>query len=493
MIAMSTERRDMSLVKYSICFILLFLLIPVCAYTESDAPIKRDLNLLEKWTGDFDGMVERRFVRALVVFSKTNFYLNGAEQRGATYEGMKEFEKQINKKLKRGHLKVNVIFIPVPRDQLIPSLLEGKGDIAAASLTITSERKKQVDFAAPVVENVNEIIVTGPNSSKLTQLEDLSGKEIHVRKSSSYYESLMDLNKSFKEAGRPPVIIKEASEYLEDEDLLEMVNAGLIPVIVVDNYLGEFWAQIFKNITLHPEIAVRRGGQIAWMIRKNSPKLKQAINEFIKGHKKGTLFGNIILKRYFENTTFVRNNLSDEDLARFRSAVDLLKKYANTYDMDWLLVAALAYQESRIDQSVRSPVGAVGVMQLLPSTAAGDPINIPDIEKIEPNIHAGVKYLRWLYDRYFKNEKMDRLNKGLFTFASYNAGPARVIKLRRQAQEMGFDPNVWFNNVEVVAAKKIGRETVQYVSNIYKYYIAYRLIVDKLQIKRKVLKDEDGK
>jgi membrane-bound lytic murein transglycosylase MltF len=344
-----------------------------------------------------------------------------------------------------------------------------------------------------LVENVNEILVTGPNSRKLTRLEDLSGKEIYVRKSSSYHESLMDLNKSFKEAGRPPVIIKEASEYLEDEDLLEMVNAGLIPMIVVDNYLGDFWAQIFKNITLHPGIAVRRGGQIAWMIRKNSPKLKQAINEFVRGHKKGTLFGNIILKRYFENTNFVRNSLSDEDLARFKATVDLLKKYANTYDMDWLLVAALAYQESRIDQSVRSPMGAVGVMQLLPSTAAGDPINIPDIKKIEPNIHAGVKYLRWLHDRYFKDEKMDRLNKGLFTFASYNAGPARVAKLRRQALETGFDPNVWFNNVEVVAAKMIGRETVQYVSNIYKYYIAYRLIVDKLLIKRKVLEKETTK
>ena len=128
--------------------------------------------------------------------------------------------------------------------------------------------------------------------------------------------------------------------------------------------------------------------------------------------------------------------------------------------MDWLLVAALAYQESRIDQSVRSQAGAVGIMQLLPSTAAGNPINIPDIEKIDSNIHAGVKYLRYLHDTYFKAENMDRLNKGLFTFASYNAGPARIARLRREASKMGFDPNVWFNNVEV-AAKKIGRETVQ--------------------------------
>jgi membrane-bound lytic murein transglycosylase MltF len=283
------------------------------------------------------------------------------------------------------------------------------------------------------------------------------------------------------------VIIKEASEYLEDEDLLEMVNAGLIPMVVVDDYLADFWSQIFKDIKLHSNIAVRKGGQIAWMIRKNSPKLKQAINTFVNDHKKGTLFGNIMLKRYFQNTKFVRNSLSDEDLSRFKDVVDLFKKYAGIYDMDWLLVAALAYQESRIDQSKRSPAGAIGVMQLLPDTAAGHPVNIPDIENIEPNIHAGVKYLRWLHDTYFKDEEMDRLNKGLFTFASYNAGAGRVSELRKEAEKMGFDPNVWFNNVEVAAAKRIGRETVQYVSNIYKYYIAYRLVADKLELKRDLL------
>ena len=472
---------------------ILFFCNPAYGLIELNESTEWDFKLTQKWTGDFDGMIERRFIRALVVFSKTNYYLDGPQTRGATYEGMKEFEKQINKKLKRGHLKVHIAFIPVSRDRLIPSLLEGKGDIAAASLTITPERQKLVDFANPLTGNIDEIAVTYMNSPKLSNPEDLSGKEIYVRKSSSYYESLVGLNQSLKKAGKPEVVIKEASEYLEDEDLLEMVNAGLIPMTVVDSYLAEFWSKIFKEIRLHPNLSVRKGGQIAWMIRKNNPKLKQAINEFVKDHKKGTLMGNIIMKRYFQNTKFVRNALANEDLTRFKDVIELFRKYAGTYDLDWLLVAALAYQESGIDQSRRSPAGAVGVMQLLPSTAAGHPINIPDIEKIEPNIHAGVKYLRWLHDTYFKDENMDRLNKGLFTFASYNAGPGRIIQLRKAASKMGFDPNIWFDNVEVAAAKKIGRETVQYVSNIYKYYIAYRLIADKLQTKREVIEKEKGK
>jgi membrane-bound lytic murein transglycosylase MltF len=279
-----------------------------------------------------------------------------------------------------------------------------------------------------------------------------------------------------------------ADEYLEDEDLLEMMNARLIPMIVIDSHKGEFWSQIFKDLTLHPDIKVRTNGQIGWAIRKNSPKLKAMINSFLKTHKKGTLVGNILFKRYLENTKWVRNSHNEEELQRFREAIDLFQKYSDQYGFDYLMIAALAYQESRIDQSKRSPAGAIGVMQLLPTTAADSNVNVANIEEMENNIHAGVKYLRFMRDRYFEKEQMDDLNKMLFSFASYNAGPAKVSQLRKQARKAGLDPNVWFRNVEIIAAKRIGRETVQYVSNIYKYYVAYRLIVDKLESKEEVKK-----
>ena len=149
-------------------------------------------------------------------------------------------------------------------------------------------------------------------------------------------------------------------------------------------------------------------------------------------------------------------------------------------------MAAQGYQESGLDQNVKSKVGAVGAMQVMPAT--GKDMNVGDITQIEPNIHAGVKYIRFVIDQYFKNEPMDRLNKGLFAFASYNAGPARVRQLRAEAQKTGLDPNVWFNNVERVAAQRIGRETVQYVSNIYKYYVAYQLALNETQARRGEIK-----
>lgn len=455
------------------------LLCPMSVQAADEGPSLQEFIKKNEWKGDFDGMEQRRIVRALVTFSKTNYFLDRGTQRGATYELLKAFEEEINKAQKQKHLKIILVIVPVTRDRIIPELLAGRGDIAAANLTITPERKKQVDFADPLLTGVDEIIVAGPGAPKMKTLEDLSGKEVYVRRSSSYFESLSRVNAAFKKQGRSPILVKTMSEYLETEDILEMVNAGLIPMTVADSHLAEFWVQIFKDITLYPKITTRKGGQIAWMIRKDSPKLKEKINDFVKTHKKGTLMGNILLKRYLKNTQYIRNSHAKEELERFQAAVAFFQQYAKTYDLDWLMVAAVGYQESRIDQSVRSPAGAVGVMQLLPSTAGAHPVNIPDIEVMEKNIHAGVKYLDWLYETYYEKEDMDRLNKHLFTFAAYNAGAGKVSRLRKEAKSAGFDPNIWFGNVEVIAARRIGRETVQYVGNIFKYYVAYRLIMDK--------------
>ena len=446
--------------------------------------IESDLGVATKWSGDFDKMTERHLIRALVPPSKTFYFLDGADQRGLTYELFKEFETYVNAELKRKALKIKLVVIPTRRDRLLPALLEGIGDIAAGNLTITPARQKKAEFSAPHLTGVDEIIISGPAAPPINSIEDLSGKEIHVRKSSSYYESILQLNARFKKSGKSPIKIVPADEYLEDEDLLEMMNVGLIPMIVIDSHKAEFWAQIFKDLKLHPDIKLRSGGQIAWAIRKNSPQLKNVIDRFIQSHKKGTLKGNILYKRYLQNTKWVRNALAEKEFERFKSAVDFFKKYSRQYNFDWLMIAAQAYQESGIDQSKRSPVGAVGVMQLLPSTAADPNVNIRNIDVMEHNIHAGVKYLRFLYDRYFKDESMDALDKMLFTFASYNAGPAKVTKLRQEARKSGFNPDVWFRNVEIITARQIGAETVQYVSNIYKYYIAYRFIVKEFKPKK---------
>jgi membrane-bound lytic murein transglycosylase MltF len=435
--------------------------------------------LEQRVTGDLDQMIKKRRIRVLVVYSKTFYFVDRGRQRGATYDFGRAFEEDLNRRLGTGHLRVNVLFIPVGRDELISGLVEGRGDIAAANLTITDERRQQVDFSDPVGAGVDEIVITGPASPPIASAQDLSGQEVFVRQSSSYYESLQRLNAELEKAGKPPVRLRLAPESLEDEDLLEMVNAGLVRLVVVDSHKAEFWAQIFPKIRLHPEVAVRTGGAIAWAFRKNSPKLKAAVNRFIVGHRQGTSLGNQIFTRYLRSTKFVKNALDPEELAKYERTVALFRKYGDRYDFDALMLTAQGYQESQLDNQRRSRAGAVGVMQVLPKT--GKEMQVGDVHKLDPNIHAGVKYLRFMVDRYFQDAPMQPTDKLLFAFASYNAGPAKIARLRKEAKQAGYDPNVWFNNVERIAATRIGRETVQYVSNIFKYYVAYRLVEDERQ------------
>ncbi|MEN8188469.1 MAG: lytic transglycosylase F [Thermodesulfobacteriota bacterium] len=454
--------------------VLLFFSSPSSAVTE----IKEEA--LKPWTGDYKQMVERRLVRFLVPYSKTFYFFDGASQRGLTYEVVVEFEKELNKLLKTRHLKVQALIIPTPRDKLIPHLVSGRGDVAVGNLTITDERLKSVDFSNPLLSGVDEILVGGPKSPEIKSLFSLSGQMVMVRKSSSYYASLVQLNNVLESTGKSPVIIIPGDENLEDEDILEMVKAGLVPFTVVDNHKAQFWERVLPKLKLYKEIKLRSDGRIGWAVRKNSPQLKQVINGFVKKHKKGTLFGNVLFNRYLKETKYITDSVHGKEMKRFQSMVGLFERYGDQYDFDFLMLAALGYQESRLIQSRRSRHGAMGVMQILPSTARDKNVGIINIEKLEPNIHAGTKYLRFLEDRYFNEPAISRLNQQLFAVASYNAGPAKVARLRKEAKTMGLEPNVWFNNVEVVAAKRIGRETVQYVSNIFKYYVAYRLLADKL-------------
>jgi membrane-bound lytic murein transglycosylase MltF len=436
----------------------------------------------EKRTADLDEMVKKRIIRAGVVYSRTHYFIDKGVQRGAGYDSLKLFEDEINKTYKTGTLKANVVFVPLSRDQLLPALVEGRVDLVAAMLTVTPERQQIVDFSNPTRTDVNEIVVTGPGAPALKTVDDLSGRDVFVRPSSSYFQSLTALNDRLKAAGKRPVVLKPAPETFEDEDVLEMVNAGLVKIAVVDDYLAAFWKKVFPSLTLHNDLTLRTGGNIAVAMRKNSPQLMAAANAWIKRNGPKTMFGNTMLNKYLVSTKFVKNATADADFARFKGMVDLFKKYGNKYGVDWLLAVAQGYQESQLNQGAKSQVGAVGVMQVLPST--GKDMKVGDVRQLEPNIHAGVKYIRFMIDQYYKDEPMDDLNKGLFAFASYNAGPGRIRQLRKETADRGLNPNVWFNNVEQIVSERIGRETVTYVSNIYKYYVAYKLSMELVERKK---------
>lgn len=407
------------------------------------------------------------------------------------YEAFQQFEKDLNLKLKTGELKVNVVLIATRRDQLAERLLEGKGDIVAANALITEERLGQVDFTKPTMAGISELIVTGPGGPEIASMDDLSGKELYVQRSWAYWKDMEALNAKFAQEGRPPLRLLEAAPELGTEDMMEMVSAGIVPATAAHDYLAAFWSQVLPNLKLNKAAAVKTGGEIAWAIRKDSPQLAKELNAFIAKYPQSSALGSVLLAKYLKNTKFAKASTTPAERAKLEALKLLFQKYGDKYGMDYLLMAAQGYQESGLNQSVKSPVGAVGIMQVMPPT--GVQMNVGNIQELEPNIHAGVKLMRTMMDQYYGKEmELTPLNKALFTFAAYNAGPGRISQLRKLAKTRGLDPDIWFNNVEVIASEKIGRETVTYVSNIYKYYLGYKLIMEQSSQLGKVKEESKG-
>jgi membrane-bound lytic murein transglycosylase MltF len=362
----------------------------------------------------------------------------------------------------------------VRRDQLLPHLVAGHGDIAFANLTVTPGRSQIVDFSYPFTSEVKELLVSAPGQPDVSSMADLSGREVVVPAASSYFESIVSINQQLIADGHDPIKISVSDPRLEIEDIIEMMDSDLLPMTVADSYRMKLWSQVFKNVTVHEDIVFRDNASIALAMRKQSPELKKFLDGFVRENRVGTLVANMLITQYTEYTGWVKPALQRDPFRRFEQLAGLFQTYGGHYDFDWLMLASFAYQESGFDQDARSPVGAIGVMQVMPSTAADRQVGIDNIEELENNVHAGTKYLSVLRGHYFDEEDLKPTEQMLFTMAGYNAGPNRINRLRREAESRGLDPNVWFNNVELIVAAKVGREPINYVSNIYRYYIAYK-------------------
>lgn len=441
--------------------------------------------VLREWHGDLDGIIAERFglIRLLTVFEPLHYAVDGPKQGGITYEAAREFEEFLNARLgiSRAEDRVHVVLVPVRRDELIPFIRDGRGDIAAANLTITDERLREVDFSEPFVSDAYEIVVTGPDAEPIEALEDLSGRSVYVRRSSSYRESLETVNRELEAIGLPGAEIVEVHELLDDGAILEMVHDGDIPATVVDAHIAEFWLQLYPNLSLHDSVRPRENSLIAFAVQKGTPELVGHINAFAKAHGKGTYLGNVLIRRYFDSPNWVERVSRYEVGRRLDDLMATFQASAERYDLDWRRLAAQAYQESGLDQSRRSSRGAIGLMQLMPATARE--MGFDDVSTVESNIEAGAKYMRHVIDTYFSEVEN---NPGLdpeaaheqayaLALASYNAGPTRISRIRGEAASRGLDPNVWFGGVEPLVARTVGAEPINYVDNIFEYSVRIQL------------------
>lgn len=448
-------------------FILLLLFIPNLVASLELSPLAQ-----VPYVGDLDSLKKKGTVRVLVSADLGFYYIEKGQPKGIIAEFLHHFELH----LRKNKIHVNVQVIPIPRDDLFDALEAGFGDIAVANLTITPQRLKYVDFSDPIISNSQEWLVTSKSIPAITSFDDLSGKEVWVRASSSYFESLQVINKTLSEKGLPPIHVQFIEENLQDYELMEMINQDILPITVIDSHKSQLWTKIMDNITINKTLPIRTDANIGWAIRKDSPQLKVAVNKYVKKIKQGSFLGNVIYNKYLDNTKWLKNALNPNTVKQFNSLALLFEQYADQYQFDWLMISAQAYQESRFNNRLVSHMGAVGIMQVLPKTAREPYINIKNFRELEHNIHAGVKYMDFVHKRYFLKPEITKENQMYFSLAAYNAGPANVRKMRRMAVKHGYNPNVWFNNVEIMARKYVSKEPVHYVANISRYYVIYKQI-----------------
>ncbi len=456
---------------------LLMLLLAVPTFATPDSLTRATRPRKDDLAGIIKG---RQAIRVLVSYNRTNFFLVDGAMRGLEYDFMKAFEKHLSKIHGKDH--IHMVFVALPFDDLIPALLDGRGDIIAAGMTATTDRKKQVAFSTPYRAPVTEIIVGSKRARPILKLSNLAGKTVHVMAGSSYVAHLEAINTDLKKRGIKPIKVKQADPHLVTEDLLQMAQAGMVDCVVAEMHTAQVWQSALTDIQLFTEAPIHSGGELAWAVRPNNPTLLKQLSDFASTVRQGTLMGNMVFKRYFVNTEWVNNPNAQASRKKLKKMATVFQKYGKEYDFDWLKLAALAFQESRLDMNRKSAVGAIGVMQIRPSTAKDPNVNIKDIDTLDGNIHAGTKYLRFLRDNYFTD--VDKEARVDFALAAYNAGPARVIRLRKVTEAMGLDPNKWFGNVEWAAYREIGKETPTYVANVQMYYAAYKSINEVMQQRR---------
>ena len=445
--------------------------------------------LRHPFKADLPELRELGIIRVLTEYSQSYFFISQGQPYGLDYALLEEYQRVLNRHHPKGAPPMEVVFIPVPLERLVPLLEAGYGDMAAAGLTITSERSRHLTFTDPYITGVKEVVVSHKSVTGLTSLDSLAGRQMLVAKGTSYMASLDKLNRDLASRGLKPVEILDAPDVLTDEDILDLVNSGAAPLTVIDSPVAQMWAEVMPNIRVHSDLALRKGGRIAWLVRRDTPKLLESLNHFLKSHSQGTLVGNVLIKRYFQQNQWLKNPNDLQDHHRFSSFAPLFKKYGEKYDFDWLLLAAQAFQESHLDPKRISSAGAVGLMQVMPPAKGNREAEVKRLLEPGYNVSVAVEYLAHIRGHYFNDPGVSLPVRARFSLAAYNAGPTALSRVRRVSQKMGYNPNLWFFNCEYGALRLVGSEPVRYVRNILKYYVSYKLSLVLKQQSRRQTRD----
>jgi membrane-bound lytic murein transglycosylase F len=444
--------------------------------------LKRSVD--EIGTGDLDEIKKRGVLRVLTRNNSSNYFIVNGQEYGFQLELARAFAEELGVRLE--------VVVPTGRADLIPALVAGQGDLIAAGMTITTTRSEQVFFTPPV-QIVQRVVATHPKTVKpLRSVDDLPSFVLHVNHGSTSFQMTREIERGLGQH----LNVQEVGDEMEMEEMLRKVSSGEFEATIADQHLVLLEAGTGSDVV--SRLSIGDPVPTAWAVRRDSPQLHNLATRFVEKSRRNGLV-RILYDRYFQPRARMARAAKDFKMrADFKGKIspfdDTLRALGRAHRIDWRLLAALVHRESRFDPSAKSPFGAYGLMQVLPSTAKSidnltgttEEIARRLIEDPKLNLRAGTRYLRWLLDR-FAEEGIAETERIRFALASYNVGLGHVRDARLLAEQTGRDKNQWFGHVEEALRLKSNRkwhektrlgfcraeEPIRYVREIQEQYELY--------------------
>lgn len=454
------------MIRPSALLMLCLTLLPMAAVARLDGPL--EVTKPSK-VRDLAEIRSSRTLRVLVNQSRNSSGEVQGQAIGVEYHRLRAFEQYLNGHARDGQ-EINLKIIPKAKDQLLAALARGEGDLVAPGELLDINTAHQIVTSDPIISDVPLWLVGVKGERRFTRLEQLSGRTLALTTGSAAADAVSQVNQKLALHKQPPIKVEWVDPTLAVEDVLEMVQAGIFHLTIVEKPIAERWSKILPKLRFDKQVAITSPGDEFWFVRQDASILRASIDRFLKTYRTPA-DQDVAFQRIYRRLYQVRNPLARIDRQRLEKLRPVLQKHAGEQGMDWLNLAALAFKESALDPSARNSGGPTGLMQITPSAAQR--VGVNNIETLDSNVQASARYLTMIRRKFFASPKLNERERMAFVLAAYNMGPERVQGMRTEAKRRGLNPNQWFFQVERIAMEQVGMSAVGYVNSVNKYYLAF--------------------
>jgi membrane-bound lytic murein transglycosylase MltF len=418
---------------------------------------------------DLDAIRDKQVLRVLVNQSRNSSGGVKGQEIGVEFQRLQAFEHYLNAQAGDGR-KVTFKIVPKAKNQLLTALERGEGDLVAPGELLDATQSKGVQASEPVVRDVPLVLVGVRGQRSLRHLEQLSGRTLSLPTGSAADEALHQLNRRLELRKLPPAKIEWVDPSLAVEDVLEMVQAGIYPLTLVEQPIAERWARVMPRLRLDRSLIVKTEGDINWFVRSDATQLRASVDGFLDAYKPANGRDEAFEKAY-KNMYRVNNPLVRGNMDKLEQLRPTLQRHADAQGIDWLDLAALAFKESKLNPGAKGSGGATGLLQITPTAARR--VGVGNIQNTDNNVQAAARYMALIQRKFFSSPRVNERERMAFVLAAYNLGPERVQRMRKEARKRGLNPNQWFFQTERIAMEQGGENVVTFVNSVNKYYLAF--------------------